>query len=448
MGYEALPRLAWNPQWHHAKGERKPITMPDIVIDLALSHRRRIHRYVIAGAGATIVIALLIWALRPASMAPTADLSDLWIATVQQGTLSIVVSAAGRFTPRQQRWITAATPGTVESVEVQPGDAVRPDTVLVVLANPALESSLVQAEANVANAEASRASLHAQLTGQLLNLQAALGRAQVQAATSALKARAERSLLQYHVVSMLEYTTIQLQAQENAQLADLTRQQVTAFRQSMAAQDRAAAAQVAALQAVLKSQQEGINALSVRAGIEGVVQDVAVQVGQTLTLGGNLARVASLKALKVTLQIPASEASEVAIGQPVTLQLASDTQDEMQGRVTRISPAVVNGTVEADVMPQGTLPPDVRPNLAATAEIHVAQIADTVYVQRPAYAAPNSRMTLYRLVDGGHAAVATRVRFGAASDRYIQVLNGLRPGDRVIASDTSGFGAVHRVRLR
>lgn len=422
--------------------------MPDILIEPAVARRSRIRRLAVALGAVGLLIALVVWALRPTSTAPSVPRSDQWIATVQQGPLSIVVSAAGTFRPMDERWITAAAPGTVERVKVQAGDAVRPDSVLAVLANPALQSALAQARANVASARASRASLHAQLVGQLLTLQASLAAAQMQAATAALKEQAERSLLNDRIITRLEYVTVQLQAKESAQLAQLSLQQLAVFRQSMAAQDRAAAAQVAAVQAVLESSQEGIEALSVRAGLEGVVQDVAVHAGQTLTVGSNLARVADLKALKVSLQVPASEASEVAVGQSVTLDLATDTAHEITGWVTRVSPAVDNGTVEVDVRPQSALLADVRPNLAVTGQIHVASIASTLYVERPAYAGPGSRMTLYRLIADGHAAVATAVRFGAASDHDIQILSGLAPGDRVIASDTSSFASARRVNLR
>jgi HlyD family secretion protein len=164
--------------------------MPDTVIDPGAVRARRLTYRALAGAGAGILITLLIWALRPASHAPSLRLSDLWIASVQEGPLSIVVSAAGIFTPMEQRWLTAGTPGTVESVKVQPGDAVSADTVLLVLSNPVLESTLVQAQANLASAEASRASLHAQLTGQLIALQAGLASARTQATTAALKEQA------------------------------------------------------------------------------------------------------------------------------------------------------------------------------------------------------------------------------------------------------------------
>jgi len=422
--------------------------MPDFVIEQPVLRARRVRARAAAGLAAAILIALVVWALRPASTAPSVRQSDIWIATVQEGALSIVVSAAGTFTPMQQRWLTAVEPGTVESVKVQAGDPVKPDTVVAVLVNPTLQSELTQPEANVASAQASRASLHAQLTGQLLTLQGSLASAQMQATTAALKEQAERSLFESHVISSLEYTTNQLQARESARLAELAGQQVGVFQDSMVAQDKAAAAQVAALQSVLESTQQRVRALSVRAGLEGVVQDVAVHAGQTLILGSNLARVASLRELKVTLQVPANEANEVTIGQSVTLELASDTLHQLTGRILRISPAVDNGTVDADVTPEGSLPADVRPNLAVTGEIHVADIAHTLYVQRPAYAGPHGKMTLYRLDENRHSAIATGVRFGAASDHYIQILSGLKSGDRVIASDTSSFASARRVNVR
>lgn len=422
--------------------------MPDIAIAPEVRRRRKQKRYLIIGVAAAVVIALVIWALTRAPAGPSVSRSDLWIASVQQGPLPIVVSATGTFTPVVERWITAAAPGVVETVKVLPGDRVKPDSVLATLSNPAVDSALVQARADVANSEAQRASQHAQLTNELLNLQASLESAQVEAQTAALKEQAERSLLSQHIVSTLDYETIKLQAEQNAKLVTLTEQRVAAFKQSMAAQDRAANAQVAALKAVLANRQQQVDALHVTANLDGVVQEVAVQAGQTLALGGNIARVASLKQLKVTLQVPANQAGQVAIGQQVTLELATSAGQDIAGHVTRVSPAVTNGNVDVDVMPDGTLPADTRPNLAVTGQIHIANIAKTIYIQRPAYANPNSTMTLYRLADNGREAVPVSVRFGAASDRFIQVLDGLTPDQQVIVSDTSSFAGAKQVNVR
>ena len=422
--------------------------MPDLAISPEVLRQRRLKRGAAIAIPAAALVALLAWALARPAAGPAVQRSDLWISTVARGPLPIVVSAAGAFQPIEQRWITAASPGVVEEVRVLPGDRVEPDTVLAVLANPAVDSDLAQAKANLASAEAQRASLHAQLISQMLTLQGQLATDQAEAKTAAVRERAERSLVDAHIVSILDYTGTRMQAIEYARLVALANQQIAAFRQSMAAQEQAAVASVAALQAVLANDRQRVQALSVVAGIQGVVQDVAVHAGQTLAVGGGIARVASVKDLKATLQVPASEAGEVAIGQSVTLQLATDVAQNLRGRVVRVSPAVSNGSVDVDVLPQGSLPSDVRPNLAVTGNIHIANIQQATYIQRPAYAGPDSGMTLYRLIDDGRAAVPVSVRFGAASDQYIQVLGGLEPGERVIVSDTSSFNGEPRVAVR
>jgi HlyD family secretion protein len=431
--------------WHDRNAQ---CAMPDIAISPEVLRQRRLKRSAAAAIPAAVLLALLVWALGRPAAGPSVRRSDLWISAVQRGPLPIVVSAAGVFRPIEQRWITAASPGVVEQVRVLPGDQVGPDTVLAVLANPAVDSQLAQAKANLASAEAERASLRAQLISQLLTLQGELAADEAHARSAAVKERAEGSLVAAHIVSVLEYTSTRMRAIEYAKLAQLARQRIAAFRVSMAAQQRAAIANVAALQAILDNSRQQVQALSVVAGLQGVVQDVAVHAGQTLSLGGGIARVASLKSLKATLQVPASEAGEVAVGQTVNLQLATDVAQDLPGRVIRVSPAVTNGSVDVDVLPQGSLPDDVRPNLAVTGNIHIANIRQATYIQRPAYAGPDSRMTLYRLIDDGRAAVADPVRFGAASDQYIQVVSGLEPGERVIVSDTSAFAGKPRIVIR
>lgn len=422
--------------------------MPDLAISPEVLRQRRLKRGAAIAIPAAALVALIAWALARPAAGPAVQRSDLWISTVARGPLPIVVSAAGAFQPIEQRWITAASPGVVEEVRVLPGDRVEPNTVLAVLTNPAVDSDLAQAKANLASAEAQRASLHAQLISQMLTLQGQLATDQAEAKTAAVRERAERSLVASHIVSILDYTGTRMQAIEYTRLVALAQQQIAAFRQSMAAQEQAAVANVAALQAVLANDRERVQALSVVAGIQGVVQDVAVHAGQTLAVGGGIARVASVRDLKATLQVPASEAGEVAIGQSVTLQLATDVAQNLRGRVVRVSPAVSNGSVDVDVLPQDSLPSDVRPNLAVTGNIHIANIQRATYIQRPAYAGPDSGMTLYRLIDDGRAAVPVSVRFGAASDQYIQVLGGLEPGDRVIVSDTSSFNGEPKVAVR
>jgi HlyD family secretion protein len=422
--------------------------LPDIHIPRAVRRQRKLKRYAYVGVPIAVLLVLIIWMLARTPVGYHVKRSDLWIAKVHHGTLNIVVSTTGTFKPIVERWITAASPGVVESVSVQPGDSVKPKTILATLSNPTLESALVQAKADLANAVANRASLKAQLTNELLDLEGSLATAAVNSKTAKLKEEAEKSLFSKHIVSKLEYQSTKLTSIELEQLVSLTRQRVAIFRESIVAQERAAKAQVDALTAVLSDKQQQVDSLHVTANLEGVVQEVAIQSGQTLALGENIARVVNPKSLKITLQVPASLANEVVTGQKATLELATSDQKQITGHVTRISPTIDNGNVDVDVIPDGTLPADIRPNLAVTGQIHIADITSTTYIQRPAYANANSSMTLYRLTDNGKIALPVNVHFGASSDQYIQILSGLNNGDEVIVSDTSNFADAKQVYIR
>ncbi len=422
--------------------------MPDIKIPAAVQRRRKQRKRIVIGAGiaGAVAAALLVYFLIPTGAAVAR--ADLLIATVQSGRLDVRVQAPGTLEPEVRRWVTARSPGVVEDVKVQPGDHVKADTVLAVLANPKLNSAVVAAKSDLANARATLVSLRAQLQNQLLDLKANLSTAQASAQSAKLKAKAQKELVAEHVVAQLDYQRSQLDADNYAQQVKLTQQRITSFRRNMTAQLQAQQAKVDALKAALDEKQSEVDALKVTADIDGVVQSVPVQNGQTLSLGGNIARVASLKKLKAVLQVPPSEAGELAIGQSVSVAMNVGSNASLQGTVARVAPSVSNGSVDVDVTLPGDLPAGARPNLSVSGTIDIATLKQAVYVQRPVYSQPNSTQTLYRLVSGGDAAVPVQVKFGRASDQAIQIISGLKPGQQVIVSDTSDFATGKRVRIR
>lgn len=422
--------------------------MPDIQLSPSIRRRRRTVRYaLLAGAAVAVIGAgLLILAFMPRGT--SVSRSALLIAPVQSGRLAIRVQAPGTLQPEVRRWVTAAVPGVVEAVNVQPGDRVTANTVLAVLANPKLQADLISARSDLATATANLVSLKAQLQNQLLDLQTTLASAKANAQASAFKVKAQAQLVASHVVSELDYERSRLDAQKYAEQVSLTRQRIAAFRENMTAQIQAQEAKVAAVRAAFDEKKSEVDALKVSAGIPGVVQAVAIQTGQTLALGGNIARVASLKHLKAVLQVSPNEAGGVTVGQPATIALDVGSDPAIHGKVARVAPAVSNGSVDVDVTLPGEVPEGARPNLSVSGTISIATLPHTLYVQRPVYSQPDSGQTLYKLIDGGRAAIPVRVRLGQASAQEIQVLSGLRPGDRVIVSDTSDFAGAKRVRIR
>ncbi|MGH8128967.1 MAG: efflux RND transporter periplasmic adaptor subunit [Gammaproteobacteria bacterium] len=422
--------------------------MPDIQIPKAEQRRRKRKRQTLIGAGIAVAIgvALLIYFLLPTGAAVSR--SDLLIASVDSGPLAIRVQAPGTLKPEVLRWITASSPGVAEDVKVLPGDHVKADSVLAVLANPKLKSAVIAAQSDLANAKATLVSTRATLKNDLLSLQGDLATARSNAKAARLKEKAEKNLVDQHVVSTLDYARTKLDADNLDEQAKLSSERVISFKSNMTAQMQAQKAKVDALSAALDEAQAEVAALTVRAGLAGVVQAVPVQNGQTLSLGGNIARIASLKKLKAVLQVPPSEAGELTDGQKVDVTLNVGSNTILHGEVARVAPSVSNGSVNVDVSLPGDLPAGARPNLSVSGTIDIATLKQAVYVQRPVYSQPNSTQTLYKLVAGGDAAVPVQVKFGRASDQAIQILSGLKSGDQVIVSDTSDFAGGKRVRIR
>ncbi len=379
---------------------------------------------------------------------PAVDPNTLVTASVQSGTFAVSVQAPGTLKSRDVRYVTAAVPGSVEDVAVQPGDHVQPGSVLLHLANPQLQAAVVAARSALADAQATLISTQADLDNQRLALQASLSTAEAAASSAALKVQAEQGLEAEHVIAELDYRRSILDAADARAQVALTSRRIAAFKRNQAAQLMAQQTRVAAFQAALDEAAQNIAALTVTAGQTGVVQSVAPQPGQTLALGDPIAQVASITALKAVLAVAPSDAGEIAAGQSAEIALNNALDTKIDGTVTRVSPSVVDGNVAVDVALPAHLPEGTRPDLAVLGQISVTNLPHTDFVARPVNAAPNSNGEVYRLTDGGHKAVQVAVQYGAASATMIQILSGLPAGAQIVVSDTTAFAGVPKVNIR
>jgi RND family efflux transporter, MFP subunit len=422
--------------------------MPDFQIPADVQRRNRRKRQAawvgIAALCVVLVAALVV--LLPSG--PSVARDSLVIAQVRQGVFRVRVQAPGVLRPRGERFVTASVPGTVARVEVRPGDSVAPRTVLVRLVDPHLDSAMISARSDLADARATLASTAAMLDNTRLSMEAELATARDAAEAASLRARAERGLAAEHVVAQLDYRKTVLDATTAREQVGLTEQRIAAFARNQLAQIAAQRARVAAFQAAFAEAQANVAALTVTAGEAGVVQSVTAHPGQTLALGGAIARIASLTDLKAALDVAPSEAGEVVAGQTASIRLNDEGESRIAGIVSRVSPSVEKGSVRVDVKLPARLPPGTRPDLAVLGDIDVTTIARTIFVARPVDARPDSSARVYKLIDGGRRAIPVAVRFGATSANAIQVLSGLAPGDRIIVSDTGDFAGKAMVRIR
>jgi HlyD family secretion protein len=381
--------------------------------------------------------------LKPA--APTVERNMVVIDTVKRGSMLRQVRGLGALVPEEIRWIPAQTEARVDRILILPGAVVTPETAILEMSNPDLELSLVDAEWQLRAAEAAYASTKARLETERLNQKAVAADVEAQFQQAQLQAETDAALARDGSGSELNARLSRLRADGLEKRFEIERQRVAISAQALDAQlaeQQARVEQLRALYAIKKRQVEG---LRVRAGIEGVLQDVPVEVGQWVSPGANLARVADPKRLKAEIRVPETQAKDVLIGQKASIDMRSGV---VSGHVIRVAPSVQNGTVTVDVAIDDPLPVGARPDLSVDGVIELEHLQDILYVGRPAYGQGQSQVGLFRLEADGSSASRITVRLGRWSVSAIEVLEGLQENDQVILSDMSAWDTEDRIRLK
>lgn len=408
------------------------------------ARKKRIRRIIYALVGLAVVASVTVGLSRLKPAAPEVDRATVWVDTVKRGPMLIQVRGLGTLVPEEILWIPAVTDGRVERRLILPGRAVKANTELMVLTNPQLEQSALDAEWQLKEADAQYNSLKAQLDSQLLDQKVTAATVKSDYRQAELTADKDKQLAQLGLGAELNLKLSQAKAEELATRNKIEEERVAVLSNSIAAQLAAQQAKVEQLRALYDLKRSQLDSLHVRAGADGVLEELPVEVGQQVTAGTILAKVAQPTRLKAQLKIAETQAKDVQIGQKASI----DTHNGIiPGQVTRIDPAVQNGTVTVDVALEGDLPQGARPDLSVDGTIEIENLSDVTYVGRPAFGQPQSTVSLFKLVDGGKGAVRVQVKLGKSSVNTIEILGGLNIGDEVILSDMSRWDGFDRVRL-
>jgi len=408
------------------------------------ARRRRIRRIIYSSAGllAVLLVTLGLSRLKPA--APSVDKATVWIDTVKRGPMLLQVRGLGTLVPEEILWIPASTDGRVVRKFVLPGSPVTENTVILELRNPELEQSALDAEWQLKAAQAQYNSLKAQLDSQLLDQRAAAATVLSDYRQAKLNAEKDEELAKRGLGSELNVKLSRARAEALTTRNEIEQQRLQVSTESVKAQLEAQKARVEQLRALYELKRTQLDSLRVRAGAEGVLQELPVEVGQRVVAGTILAKVAQPTHLKAQLKVPETQAKDVQIGQVSSV----DTRNGIiPGRVMRVDPAVQNGTVTVDVKLEGPLPKGARPDLSVDGTVEIENLSDVVYVGRPAFGQPNSTVGIFKLDEDGKGAARVQVRLGRSSVNTVQILEGLNPGDQVILSDMSAWDAFNRIRL-
>ncbi len=408
------------------------------------ARQRRIRRVSYSALGLFVLVGVSLGLSRLKPAAPSVERGTIFSDKVKRGPMLRQVRGMGTLVPEEIRWIPALTEGRVERLRLLPGAVVTPDTVLLDLTNPELDLALLDARSQLKAAEAEYAGLRVRLESQRLDQQAAAARVQAEYHQARLRADRDEVLAREGLTPDLTLKLSKVTAEELGNRYEIEKKRLEIYGESVDAQlavQKAKVEQFRALQGLKRSQ---VEALHVKAGTDGVLQQLPVEVGQRVAPGTNLARVAEPKRLKAELKVPETQAKDILIGQVSAI----DTRNGIiPGRVTRIDPASQNGTVTVDVALEGDLPKGARPDLSVDGMIELERLKDVLSVSRPVQAQQDGLVTLFKIEPDGKGAARVKVRFGRTSVDRIEVLEGLNVGDEVVLSDMSAWDGYDRIRF-
>ncbi len=408
--------------------------------------QKRIKRAIYGGIAILVVggVTFGLSQLQPA--APTVEAATLWPDTVKKGPMVRQVRGLGTLVPEDIRWIPATTQGRVERIILRPGTTVQASDVILELTNPQLDQEMQDAQLKLLSAEASLANLRVQVQNDLLSQRASAANISADDNKAKMQAEMNEALAKDQLVADLVVRQSRVDAEQLAIRNEIAQEQLASRAEASRAQLAVQQSSVDQARAVLQLKKQQQDELRVRAGLSGMLQLVPVEVGQQVAPGTNLARVANPGRLKAEIKIAETQAKDIQIGQKAEV----DTRNGfVSGRVARIDPSVQNGTRTVDVTLEGELPRGAVPDLSVDGTIELERLDEVLFMGRPAFGQEQSVVSIFK-VDENDSTSASRVqvKLGRSSVNTVEVVEGLKVGDRVILSDMSAWDAFDRVSLR
>jgi HlyD family secretion protein len=419
------------------------VQMVDIARSPEVKRKKKIRRAIYGALTVLAIAAITIGVSRMRPAAPSVDRATVWVDTVKRGPFIRQVRGSGTLIPENIRWIPATTSGRVERIVLRPGAMVTPKTVILEMSNPDLQQSVMEAQLAYGSAQAAFENKKAELQSALLNQEAAVTTLESQYNQAVLTLEANEELYKDKLIS--EITLKQSRSLEKDLKNQLTvgRQRLEIAKAGLKSQLAPQESDVNQRKAALDLRARQLEDLKVKAGMQGVLQLVPVEVGAQVQAGANVARVADPSVLKAELRIAETQTKDIQIGQVAEV----DTRNGVvPGKVARIDPASQNGTVGVDITLEGALPAGARPDLSVDGTVRLQKLDDVIFVGRPAFGQEESTITLFKLSPDGEAH-RTKVVLGRSSVSAIEIREGLQPGDQVILSDMSSYDQFDRVKL-
>jgi HlyD family secretion protein len=407
--------------------------------------RSKSRRYAMGGVVAVFLILATLGVSRLKPAEPSVERTSLIIDSVRRGDMVREVRGPGTLVPERIRWISAVTSARVERIVAQPGQPVEPNTVLLEMSNPDVQIEALQAEQALSEAQTRLGDLRVQLETARLSQEGTVASVRTLNVSASQQRVAADTLLAQRLISRFEYNNAHATAEEVGTRLRLEQQRLALMTQSVESQLAAQRRQIQRLQAIASFQASRVGTLVVRAGEQGVLQELSLQPGQWVNAGTAIGKVVQPGKLKAVLRIGETQAKDLAIGLPAVV----DTRNGIvKGHVSRMDPAAVGGTVVIDISLDGPLPAGARPDLNVDGTIQLERLRNIVFTGRPTIGQDNAVVGLFRLDPDGKTATRVQVRLGRASGSTVEIVQGLQPGDRVVLSEVPLADDTERIRIK
>jgi HlyD family secretion protein len=418
----------------------------DIVRDESVKKKKRRKQVILTIIAVIAVLGITLGVSRLKPAAPSVEYGTIWPDTVKRGSMLRQVRGLGSLVPIPEdvRLIPAETDVRVERILILPGTPVKPDSLIMELSNPQVVQEALSADLDLKSAEAEYHNTKAKVDSDLMTLKAGQATVDAEYENAKRDASANKELAKIGVLSDSALKTSLAKEREMATRQQIEQDRISESTKAVETQLAVQQANIEQKRALAALKHRQLDALKVRAGITGVLQDLPVQVGQRVPQGTILAKVVQPEHLKAELKIPETQAKDIVIGQYAEI----DTHNGVvKGTVSRIDPAVLNGTVTVDVKLDEPPPKGARPDLSVDGTITLERLDNVLYVGRPAFGQEKSTVSMFKIDPDGKSATRTRVELGRSSVNTIEIIRGLKEGDQVILSDMSRWDANDHIRL-
>ncbi|PKG83527.1 HlyD family secretion protein [Colwellia sp. 75C3] len=381
-----------------------------------------------------LITILLLWGAASLNSEPQLELTTLRIGEVKQGDFKVNVAGYGRLKAKYQRLLTSQTQAIVESISLYPGAKVSKESIIMTLSDPQLEQAVINARLELARQNAEFNQQIIAHKSELLEHDAQIALLNSELENAQLRAEAEQQLIDKGIVSALDFKRSQLAVRQLKQRVAIQRVRQEHLKAMQIERTKIGEDLITQYKHNFTMIKKRFDRLTVRAGLDGVLQTMPVEIGQSLSPGTQLAMVGSDKKLVAQLRVQQNQADQIAIGMSASIQTSGKT---ITATVLRIDPVVTDGRVMIELDLTGKLPANARPDLTVEGKIHVKEISNTLYVEQPNNVYDFKEQNIYQLSSDTQSAQLTLIKFGTLSGNQIEVLSGVQRGDKLIVSDMS-----------